>query len=261
MTGVTAMADSATPGNGSLGLFDSTQQRGAKAASRRETPYSDFSGVLIEAGQNLGAQQVAAVIAPDSVATGICTDLDDKRQRLSVEFAGQPVLLLNHALVIAVLRRVSTPCAARSLFHRYWAETCSFLVQSLSPRWLVSAATTFADHGETEVQRRVGRSVSILFNLIKLYETERRYSGFAPNRPFPRGQRSLEGLALGFEPFAIRDGDLDAGLLNRILDDAEPDDQMRALCQSLFRQLEECDGTVFHRIAKMRRKMLAKRGA
>lgn len=54
------------------------------------------------------------------------------------------------------------------------------MFEHLDPRWLVSAITTFGDHGSTEVQRRVGQSMTVLFGAMKLYESERRYSGLGP---------------------------------------------------------------------------------
>ena len=82
-----------------------------------------------------------------------------KSLELNTEFLGQLELCKLHGLLIAHLRKSDQPAHTMALFTRIWAEQADFMLQHLDPRWLVSAITTFGDHGQTEVQRRVGHSM------------------------------------------------------------------------------------------------------
>ena len=73
-----------------------------------------------------------------------------KLRDLSEEFDGLPELMLLHGLLIAHLRRRSAPDHTAALFLRLWAEEADWFLARLDVRWLVSAITTFGDHGATE---------------------------------------------------------------------------------------------------------------
>ena len=96
-----------------------------------------------------------------------------KSVELNDEFIGHPELCKLHGLLIAHLRKTDQPAHTMDLFTRLWDTEADFLFQHLDPRWLVSAITTFGDHGQTDVQRRVGQSMTVLFGAMKLYESER----------------------------------------------------------------------------------------
>lgn len=174
-----------------------------------------------------------------------------KVRELHEEFSGQPQLLYLHGLLIANLRRRDQPAQCAPLFLRLWAEQGHSLLQGLNPRWLVSAITTFADHGETEIQRRVGHSLSVLFSTMKLYETERLFSGAAPGQPFA-GKRQKETLPLEMDPYAVSSGGLDVNMLGRIWADAEQDDLIRPLAHHLLKLLDDDPRSVFRRFRLMR---------
>lgn len=55
---------------------------------------------------------------------------------------------------------------------------------NLPIRWQIAAATTFADHGANAGQKALGMGLSLLFDSIKLHESERRLSGTAGRHAF-----------------------------------------------------------------------------
>lgn len=181
-----------------------------------------------------------------------------KRQQLSPDFVGQPDALFLHALLISALRKRDWPEAAPLLFRRLWFEHGEELRAQLSTRWLISAAITFADHGETEGQRRLGQSLKVLFSLLKLTEFERLYSGNAPDKPFNFGKKSQSPLPMGLEPFALRHGGLDINLLAPIVQEARETPQLGPIALELMDRLNADQGTIFRRLKKMRQKLEAR---
>ncbi len=140
-----------------------------------------------------------------------------KKERLRIELEGQSELHLLHALLISMLRRMDPPDEAKNLFHRIWQETGKSFVKQLSIRWMIAAATTFADHGQTGDQRACGMGLSALFDMIKLHDSERRLSGRRNNRPFQQTKGAEpHSLAFDLRPYAIELGDLDRNLLARL---------------------------------------------
>ncbi|WP_319824191.1 glycosyltransferase family 2 protein [Thalassovita sp.] len=175
-----------------------------------------------------------------------------KYRELAKQFHGQSGLLHLHGLLIANLRRKGQPEHTAALFNRLWAEEPEFLLDHLDARWLVSAVTTFGDHGQTADQRQLGQALSVLFGMMKLYETERLYSGHAPADAFPIADRSARQLALQMDPFALSTGGLDVNLLGGLWQQAEQVPVLRPLAQRLLSLLISDDMTVFRRLRTMR---------
>lgn len=181
-----------------------------------------------------------------------------KRHLLEQELLGQPQIALLHGQLIGILRKSSWPDVAPVLFHRLWREHGTALRAILPTRWLISAAITFADHGETEAQRRLGQSLKVLFSLLKLTEFERLYSGLPPEDPFRLGKKSKSPLPLGLEPFALKDGGLDVNLLAPLVLEARDIPTLGPLAIELLDRLNQDQGTIFRRLALMRAKLLAR---
>ncbi|MFD1193616.1 glycosyltransferase family 2 protein [Seohaeicola saemankumensis] len=175
-----------------------------------------------------------------------------KLRELSQEFDGLPALMLLHGLLIAHLRRRTAPDHAGPLFLRLWAEESDWLLQRLDARWLVSAITTFGDHGATETQRRLGQSISVMFAMMKLYETERVYSGADPTRPFDWSKRKIPPLAMQMDAYALAAGGLDVNMLGRLWQDSDGDPVIAPLARHLLDLLIADDRTVFRRLRLMR---------
>jgi len=90
-----------------------------------------------------------------------------KRHMLLGALPGQTELALLHGLLVSHLRKHTYPDHAPALFRGLWAEQKHWLLEHLPTRWLISAVTTFADHGETGADRKLAKSINMLFSLIK----------------------------------------------------------------------------------------------
>lgn len=202
---------------------------------------------------NFAPLKLSRVDADAPSVAGSKSTYSRKLRELSREFAGQPELLLLHGLLVAHLRRRSAPVHTAALFNRLWAEESGWLLDHLDARWLVSAITTFGDHGATEVQRRLGQSLSLMFGMMKLYETERLYSGAAPDQPHEWARRKPKALALQMDAYAVGGGGLDVNMLGRLWQDAETDPVIAPLVRHLLELLIVDDRTVFRRLRLMRR--------
>ena len=181
-----------------------------------------------------------------------------KKKQISKEFIGCSELALLCACLIAVLRKRDWPTRAPLLFNRLWLEQADVLLNELDMRWKVSAITTFGDHGQTELQRRLGQSLSVLMGTMKLYESERLFTGKPPSTAHKRGNRNEAPLPLNMEPYSIRKGGLDVNLLAPLWEDAVREPVMGPLAQDVLERLIEADNTVFARFADMRRRIQAK---
>ncbi len=178
-----------------------------------------------------------------------------KRHQIAHEFLGKSELCLLNACLIAVLRKRRSPWRAPRLFQRLWREQGEHLVTHLDWRWKVSSITTFADHGTTETQRRLGQSMALLFGMMKLYESERCHSGAKPADPFAPRNTGRHALALDMDHYSISSGGLDVNLLAPILIDARSETTAGPLARNLLGELFDDPRTVFARFAAMRGQM------
>lgn len=175
-----------------------------------------------------------------------------KLHQMRIDLAGRPELAAVNAILIAHLRKQRFPAHTPALFRRIWAEAGAQLMPELPGRWLISSAITFADHGETEVQRRVGLSINLLFSLMKLYEFERFHSGLSADTPFPIRRIRRRRLPLDMPHFNIGDGGLDINLLAPIWAEARKEPVVGPLACYLLQKLNEDPGNLFRRIGMMR---------
>ena len=213
--------------------------------------YADGEG-LIPLACDLGALQHQLIDANGADVPRSKSGYARKFRELAGEFHGQPALLHLHGLLIAHLRRRSQPAHTAALFLRLWAEHAPFLLAHLDCRWQVSAITTFGDHGASAVQRQLGQSLSVLFATMKLYETERLYSGLRPDQPHSFGRKSARHLPMGMDAYALKGGGLDVNLLGKLWQQAGQDRVIAPLAQSLLEQLIADPGGVFRRLRMMR---------
>ena len=217
-----------------------------------ERPFARFDGAVPPADSDPGALWAGPVEAPDGPREeGPFDDFGAKARNLARALAGQPQILLTHASLVVLLRRRAPPDHAADLFNRIWSHDPARLVGALDPRWRISAAETFADHGATEAQRRTGLSLAILCKTVKIYETERLFSGVEPTELF-RGSAKSGPLALDQAALRLAQGDIDRALLTRILRGADGDPVAAALAWSLIPDLVGDERGVFHRLRRMR---------
>lgn len=174
---------------------------------------------------------------------------------LQAEFEGQSGLFLVHAMLVRVLSRISPPEAALALFLHCWIEKGDELAQNLPSRWLLAAARVFADHGRTADQRALGLGLSMLFDLIKLHESERRLSGRPGYKPFRRiAGEKLFKIPLGMTPYSMKSGHLDRSLLTRLWAPGQREPTMRPLSMRLLNLVMTDQRTVFARLEKLKRR-------
>lgn len=201
--------------------------------------------------------KTSAIPAPaDDPVRGGPVKSSNRRKTLEIreELAGKSELTALHGLLIAHLRKRAQPAHTAALFHRMWAEEADHLLAQLDQRWLVSALTTFGDHGQTDVQRRVGHAMTVLFGTMKLYESERRYSGFAADRPFPLKGKDKGPLPMEMDAFHLPAGGLDVNMLGRLWLDAGEDAVLKPLARHLLDLLIHDPRTVFRRFRIMRKR-------
>lgn len=175
-----------------------------------------------------------------------------KCHSLREEFIGQSELCCLHGLVVSHLRKRDWPDHAPALFQRLWSEQGTHLLSHLDPRWLVSAITTFGDHGANVTQRATGLAMTAFFGTMKLYESERLYSGRKPDTPFELDDRTLSKLPMDMEPYALTSGGLDVNLIARLWLEAEGCPVVAPLAHRLLALLIQDDRTIFRRLMTMR---------
>lgn len=194
---------------------------------------------------------------PDPLPMG-STRFGQRKQEIAREFAGQSELFMLNALLIMTLRKSGWPERAPVLFNRLWVEKRDTLMAGLNGRWLISSLITFGDHGETEADRRVGRSLGLLFSVMKLYEAERLFSGLAGTEPFQKADRAVAPLPMEMEPFSLMSGDLEAHLLAPLLTEAGEAPVAGPLAEHLLEMLNRDPQNLFRRLKLMREQAAAK---
>lgn len=179
------------------------------------------------------------------------SSLHRKNFQIREELTGATDLCALTALLISHLRKRSAPPEAAVLFQRLWAEQGAHLLSELDPRWLVSSVTTFGDHGTTPVQRSVGLALTVLFGMMKLYETERLYSGTPSDKAFVLDGKIRGTLPMEMNSYSLVNGGLDVNLLGRLWQEAEGDAVIQPLAHHLLDMLIHDPNTLFRRLRVM----------
>lgn len=177
--------------------------------------------------------------------------LHRKTFQIREELTGASDLCALNALLISHLRKRSAPPETAVLFQRLWAEQGAHLLAELDPRWLVSSITTFGDHGTTTVQRSVGLALTVLFGMMKLYETERLYSGTPSDKAFVLDGKIRGTLPMAMNSYSLVNGGLDVNLLGRLWQEAEDDVVIQPLAHHLLDMLIHDPNTLFRRLRVM----------
>lgn len=217
----------------------------------RRKPYNPAAVALPPLDTDLAAL-AAEIVTGENLSVQTPTRWARKRARIAKEFPGKSQLALLNALLISNLRKYSTPDHAPALFQRLWREQHVHLIEQLDLRWKVSSVMTFADHGETDVQRQVGQALRMLFSMMKLYEFERLFGGHPPDRPYPVKQRVHTALPLEMEDYSIRKGGLDVNILAPVWELALTDPVIAPLADHLMQELNHDPANIFRRLQKMR---------
>ncbi|MBL4767813.1 MAG: hypothetical protein JKY94_08880 [Rhodobacteraceae bacterium] len=227
-----------------------------KSFERKQIPFKNAASVLPPPDVDLAQLWDITVQAPDAPAPADWRfDVRNKHLQLKHIFAGENELFLLHAMLIAILRRDDPPPVASDLFFRIWREQGSRMARTLSTRWLISAATTFADCGKTMEQRAAGMGLSMLFDLIKLHDSERRLTGQKGNRPFRQARGTTrQPLAFDMRPYSLARGDLDRNMLARLWKLCETDNTVRPLGSRMLEMVMTDERSIFARVQHFRPK-------
>lgn len=219
--------------------------------------------LLYAEGQTLPPLDVDLDALQNSHVPSEVPDLDEatssferKAYGLRSELQGCSELAYLNAILIVNLRKREWPEHAPALFHRLWMEKGDALLDELSGRWLISSMITFAEHGPTDADRRVGQSLNMLFSIMKLYEAERQYSGLRADEPFMLENRVVSPLPMGMPQFSLLDGDLEVNLLGPIAFEARQATVAGPLAKHLLKLINLDDSNIFRRMADMRKRAI-----
>ncbi len=220
----------------------------------RQLPFEGAADILPPQDVDFSALRAQAVPAPTkSMEDAPRYSAERKWLELQAELQGKDSLMLLHAMLIAISRRTDPPPAAMPLFFRMWREQGMQMARELPIRWLISAATTFADCGETADQRACGMGLSTMFDLIKLHDSERRSIGIDGDALHKTVRSKLRpSLAFDMWPYAMGKGDLDKVLLARLWRLAEDDATIRPLAVRMLRMVMSDKRSIFARVQRFK---------
>lgn len=226
-----------------------------RGQERRQRPFDQVQDVLPPVDVDL-APYFIRILPPPPLHFEQAERYSAQRKVLELqdEFQGQAEIHHLHALLIAISRRDDPPAAAITLFHRIWAEHGAEFVKLIAPRWMISAATSFSDIGQTGDQRAAGMALSILFDMIKLHDSERRITGQPGRTPFraERGRKRFP-VAFGLDPYSFKGGDLDRIMLARIWQIVERDATIRPLGVAMLRLVMSDPRSIFGRVQELKK--------
>lgn len=216
----------------------------------REEPFRNLDTVLPEETPDL--DEIRKRIIPDIYGPSrdaITSDAKQKMELLYSIFAGRSELLALHGMVVAVLRRRDPPERARTIFLEMWRMHGNFLAAALPTRWRIAAATTFAEYGESETERQIGLKLTLIFDLIKLHDSERSLSGAPNDRSFKAKPTILQhSIAFGLKPYDFDYGDLDLIMLAKLSRDIRQDLIIQPLANRMLQLLMGDKRSIFARV-------------
>ncbi len=236
----------------SLNIYPGGLARLVQRFEKKQTPMAQPLDYLPPVDCDLAAVRSTALTPgmyrPDTLPK---TTLERVYLEITAEFEGQSAFLYLHAMLIAILRRRPIAEGAERFYFRLWEEQGDWLAQHLTTRWRISAATTFGELGRTAHQRAVGTGLSVMFDMIKLYESERALNGRQPTQLGKRVPADTRpDLPLGLGPYMTRRGDLDRNLLGRLLQQANQDRLIYPLAKVMIGDIMGDSGTVFARMQR-----------
>lgn len=192
---------------------------------------------------------LAATAMPDGEnvnVTGRKHHVEEHLRALEGEFCGKPVLHYYHAAVSVLIRRDIQRDLALQQFDAMWRAQPSCLL-NVSLRWLISACDTLMDHGSTTADRTAGAAGSLAGNIVKLYETERKFTEASSLKMNPRRP---EPLFDGLTTFAVGSGDMIFNQRERLKAVCESGAYAHQILAEIVRRLDQND-TVFSRLAAL----------
>lgn len=183
---------------------------------------------------------------------GAQKNIEQHVKNLRAEFVGTSELLHYHASLIVMIRRDYELHANVNRFEQLWEQERDYLLEHLNMRWLVSAADTFADHASAPLVRALMLNVAILFNTVKMQETERFLQDAATLSDKPEHHQRLTAgridLMDGTSAFAVGTDDTLRNMRWRI-DEIAQLHPLGGLLTEIFQRLQTED-SVYQRFRK-----------
>lgn len=178
--------------------------------------------------------------------TGRRDVLEEHLKALEDEFRGEPQLHYYHAALSVLIRRDIQRDLALAQFYSMWRDQPDCMLR-LSTRWLISACDTLMAHSQDMADRTAGAAGSFIGNLVKLYETERHFSGVARAIDGPRGPVPLFD---GLTTFSIGNGDMIMNQRRRFADLVQSGSFAHRIVATILERIDSND-TVFSRFAAL----------
>ena len=225
----------------------------------KQMPLTHLEQVLPPEDVDLAQLMRAKVVTPPPLKALPQHHAGIRRHELATALAGHSELVLLHAMLIATLRKSDFPSFALPMFLRIWDEEGPEFVKTLPIRWQISAATTFADHGVTADQRVCGMGLMMLFDMVKMHDSERRMSGRPGSRPYRRSAGIKKPpLAFDMPRYSLSRGDADRNMLARLWRLSERDDTIAPLAQNMLRLVMTDDRSIFARLQTIKARINGK---
>lgn len=145
------------------------------------------------------------------------------------------------ALTVALRRNINIQ-HTRKLFLDLWKEYNNDLIKELSLRWLISAADSLVDYGESDTQKSIAMLAVGLANTIKLVETERRLTN-STTAPLDTKNIKDHRLFDQVNIFSVEKGDLMFNMWKRFDAVIKLDNLSGSIFQEILKRLTIYDTT------------------
>lgn len=180
--------------------------------------------------------------------TGHHQPVEEHLRVLKGEFCGDPVLHYYHAAISVLIRRDIQRDLALRQFDGMWRAQTDCLLK-LSLRWLISACDTLMEHAPNLSDRTAGAAGSLAGNIVKLYETERKFSDASL---LSLNARAPEPLFDGLTTFSVGSGDMVFNLRERVHALCREGGFAHQILATILERLDRSD-TVLSRFAALHR--------
>lgn len=180
-------------------------------------------------------------------AIGHIEPVEDHLRALEKEFAGESQLDFYHAALNVLIRRNIQRELAYAQFESMWREQGEYLC-NLNLRWLISACDTIMAHAPDLADRTAGALGSVLGNTVKLYETERHFSG--AKRDLEGNLRAPVALFDGLTTFSVGNGDMIYNQRVRLAEMCQAGGFAHRIVWAIIQRMDRHD-TVFARFAAL----------
>lgn len=168
-------------------------------------------------------------------------DIDKHISRTSLEFCGQPLVCLEVAKLIILIRRKQDIVNNYDKFYKLCNEYTDVICKSMTTRWLVSVLDTIFDHGEPH-QKAGALSVSVLVNMLIVSDTIMACldASEIPEKPFDTTSSTEYGCMF----LNTRTGDNIRNFINRVNLAVEPCEVVSKIWKEIFCRIQQTKNSI-----------------